>query len=64
MLDQLVAKARKDAAMYRLAIKDNKPLSVIIYWANEFKASEEAVKKATKWNRGKLIDVITNGADY
>jgi hypothetical protein len=64
MIAELVRQARYDHAIYRQAINDNKPLSVILYWAKEMRESEEALAKATKWNRGKMIDVIVNGADF
>jgi|DEB3_MinimDraft_2_1074329.scaffolds.fasta_scaffold08671_3 hypothetical protein len=63
MLEDLIKQARHDHALYRQAVKENKPLSVILYWAKEKRESEEAVAKATKWSNSKLIDVITNGAN-
>lgn len=64
MLEQLVNQARYDHAIYRQAVRENKPLSVILFWANKMRDSEEALKQATKWSRTKLIDVITNAGEY
>lgn len=64
MIAELVKQARYDHAIYRKAINENKPLSVILFWANKMRDSEEALKQATKWSRTKLIDVITNAGEY
>jgi 16S rRNA G1207 methylase RsmC len=64
MLEELVRQARHDHALYSQAVKENKPLSVILYWAKEKRNSEEAIAEITKWSRTKLIDVITNGANF
>jgi hypothetical protein len=64
MIAALVQQARYDHAIYRQAVRDNKPLSVILHWAKEMRESEEALAQATKWSKTKLIDVITNAADF
>lgn len=57
--EQLLKETRHAYHLYRQAVKQNKPLSVILYWSNMYNNKHKELKHHTKWSLTRLNTEIT-----